>query len=236
MVSLSASTSIKGLGLSLLVILAACSRVEQAHDAVDVPLAAVETADLLLVNGRIYTVDAERSWAEAVAIKDGRITWVGNMVDLENRVGEATLFGGKLVYGGLDFQAARDVELVQGPETGPGLTGAGRDQHLDLADVLHFKKGFVFEQGFQQVVREIFHGCVAHGNYQGIGLEEQHCILVVHDFVIIPLLGDFQVGGLLRDEGVLIQGVAELLDLGLVDGVVTGEAVLIHQMPVSSRR
>lgn len=34
-------------------------------------------ADLVLVNGRIYTVDAQRPWAEAVAVSSGRITAVG---------------------------------------------------------------------------------------------------------------------------------------------------------------
>jgi predicted amidohydrolase YtcJ len=35
------------------------------------------TADLLFVNGAVYTVDAARSWASAVAVKDGRIVAVG---------------------------------------------------------------------------------------------------------------------------------------------------------------
>lgn len=34
-------------------------------------------ADLVLRNGRIYTVDAARSWAESIAIRDGRIIYVG---------------------------------------------------------------------------------------------------------------------------------------------------------------
>jgi predicted amidohydrolase YtcJ len=35
-------------------------------------------ADLVLYNARIYTVDAERSWAQAVAIKDGVLVYVGD--------------------------------------------------------------------------------------------------------------------------------------------------------------
>jgi predicted amidohydrolase YtcJ len=34
-------------------------------------------ADLVFVNGDVYTVDAARSWAQAVAVKDGRIIAVG---------------------------------------------------------------------------------------------------------------------------------------------------------------
>lgn len=35
-------------------------------------------ADMVLVNGAIYTMDASRSWASALAIKNGRIAYVGN--------------------------------------------------------------------------------------------------------------------------------------------------------------
>jgi predicted amidohydrolase YtcJ len=40
-------------------------------------LAAAEGADLILQNGRVYTVDAERPWAEAVAVRGERIVAVG---------------------------------------------------------------------------------------------------------------------------------------------------------------
>jgi predicted amidohydrolase YtcJ len=36
-----------------------------------------QTADLLLVNGKIFTKDAQRSWAQVMAIRDGRIVYVG---------------------------------------------------------------------------------------------------------------------------------------------------------------
>lgn len=35
-------------------------------------------ADLVFLNGRIYTVDGERTWAQSVAITDGRISFVGS--------------------------------------------------------------------------------------------------------------------------------------------------------------
>jgi predicted amidohydrolase YtcJ len=35
-------------------------------------------ADRVFVNGAVYTVDAKRSWAEAVAVKDGEIIYVGD--------------------------------------------------------------------------------------------------------------------------------------------------------------
>jgi predicted amidohydrolase YtcJ len=42
------------------------------------------SADLVLTNGRIYTVEAARPWAEAVAIADGRIVAVGNKNEVES--------------------------------------------------------------------------------------------------------------------------------------------------------
>ncbi|PSJ56474.1 amidohydrolase [Pseudaminobacter soli (ex Li et al. 2025)] len=48
-------------------------------------------ADTVLVNGRIYTMDPERRWAEAVAIADGRILAVGNEGDVRRHAGANTL-------------------------------------------------------------------------------------------------------------------------------------------------
>ncbi len=47
-------------------------------------------ADSVYVNGKIYTVDAERSWADSVAIFDGRFIAVGSRQDIEKYVGDAT--------------------------------------------------------------------------------------------------------------------------------------------------
>ena len=34
--------------------------------------------DLLIRNARAFTVDAARPWAEAIAVREGRIAWVGD--------------------------------------------------------------------------------------------------------------------------------------------------------------
>jgi predicted amidohydrolase YtcJ len=47
-------------------------------------------ADLALVNGQVYTVDAARRWASAVAVSDGRIVWVGTDADVRELVGRRT--------------------------------------------------------------------------------------------------------------------------------------------------
>ncbi len=43
---------------------------------------AQDVADAIYSNGKIYTVDEQASWAEAVAIKDGRFIAVGAAEDV----------------------------------------------------------------------------------------------------------------------------------------------------------
>ena len=50
----------------------------------------VEPADIVLVNGGVYTVDVERSWADAVAVRDGEIVAVGNNESVEAYMGTST--------------------------------------------------------------------------------------------------------------------------------------------------
>jgi len=62
------------------------------------------TADLILTNGRVYTVDPVRPWAEAVACRDGRILAVGDDAEVGTMAGPATRVidcGGRLVLPGL---------------------------------------------------------------------------------------------------------------------------------------
>lgn len=47
-------------------------------------------ADIALLNGGIYTVDADRSWSEAAAVVDGRITAVGSNASIESLIGPDT--------------------------------------------------------------------------------------------------------------------------------------------------
>ena len=51
---------------------------------------AQDPADLVLLNGGIYTVDAARSWVEAAAIDDGTIVAVGSNEYIKTFVGEST--------------------------------------------------------------------------------------------------------------------------------------------------
>ncbi len=63
-----------------------CAR--EATDRVDAKKSAV--ADLALRNGAIYTVDGARSWAETIAIDDGRIVYVGNDAGAKDYIGPQT--------------------------------------------------------------------------------------------------------------------------------------------------
>jgi len=90
-------------------------------------------ADGALINGRIFTLDPEKPWAEAVAMKDGRFAAVGSSNEIRRLIGPATKVmdvRGKLVIPGLidahvhfasggrslaslTFRGVRSVEKIQ---------------------------------------------------------------------------------------------------------------------------
>lgn len=51
---------------------------------------ALEPADIVLLNGGIYTVDTERRWVEAVAVRDGMIVSAGDNTSISGYVGQET--------------------------------------------------------------------------------------------------------------------------------------------------
>ena len=80
------------MSLAVLLVVGACSRNEPAVEA--------PGADVLLTNGRIYTVDAARPWAESVAVTDGRIVFVGSNSDAAGYEGSNTTvvdLGGRMM-------------------------------------------------------------------------------------------------------------------------------------------
>ena len=65
--------------------------------------AGVEPADLVLLNGKIVTVDTDNPVIEALAVQGNRITWTGSTETAESYVGPATHvidLGGKLAVPG----------------------------------------------------------------------------------------------------------------------------------------
>ena len=49
-----------------------------------------EAADLVIRNARVYTLDSERPWVEAIAVERDRISYVGSDEGAEEYVGEST--------------------------------------------------------------------------------------------------------------------------------------------------
>lgn len=88
----------------------------------------VAAADLVLRGAAVYTLDATRSWATAVAVRDGRIVYVGDDRGAEPWTGPATRvleLPGRMVLPG--FQDAHIHPVTSGVE-------AGQCDLLGLAD------------------------------------------------------------------------------------------------------
>src|SRR5579863_9445753 len=63
----------------------------------------IQSADAILTNGKVYTVNAKQPWAHAVAIRSGKIVSVGDDAEIAKLHGPATKVidaGGKLVLPG----------------------------------------------------------------------------------------------------------------------------------------
>ncbi len=90
-------------GLLWSFVFAAPAMSQQSHDP----------ADIILKNGAIYTLDAARSWAQALAVKNGKIIFVGT------------------TSGADDFQGPKTTIVdLQGKMVLPGL----HDSHVHLVD------------------------------------------------------------------------------------------------------
>jgi len=78
---------------------------------------AQQAADVVLRNGRIYTVDEARSWAEAIAVTDGRFVYVGTDAGVTPFIGSDTTvveLGGRMVMPG--FQDSHVHPIMAGVE------------------------------------------------------------------------------------------------------------------------
>ena len=83
------------------------------------PARAQNPAEVVLTGGAVYTMDARRSWAQAVAIRGGRIVYVGSDAGARPWVGPATRvvpLGGRMVLPG--FQDAHVHPVSGGIELG----------------------------------------------------------------------------------------------------------------------
>ena len=90
--------------LALLIVTAAACAAERVTQS---------PADAVYRGGRIYTVDAERSWAEAVAIANGRFVAVGSDAEIAPFVGPKTRvveLQGRMVLPGIHDVHAHPVD------------------------------------------------------------------------------------------------------------------------------
>jgi len=79
------------LALSIGILLGATALAGCARDDVDkVDGRKSDGAELALTGGAIYTVDGSRSWAQAIAISDGRIVYVGTDAGAKDHIGPET--------------------------------------------------------------------------------------------------------------------------------------------------
>src|SRR5512134_2230501 len=89
-------------------------------------LGAEEAADILLLRGRVWTAEANPAWAEAVAVRAGRIVAVGSTNEVEAYRGaktEVIHLGGRLVLPGFNDAHSHLLD---------GSLGLGR---IDLAEL-----------------------------------------------------------------------------------------------------
>jgi len=116
------------LGVALLT-LSACSEEEQVATVEP----ALEAADSVLINGGIYTVDSDRSWAQAVAIRGGKIVAVGTNEEIEAMTGADTQrldLKGRMALPGFHDS---HVHPTMG---GYALLGCGLEEESSVEDII----------------------------------------------------------------------------------------------------
>jgi len=94
-----------------------------------------EIADSVFTNGKIYTVNENQPWAEAVAVKDGKIVFIGSTTEVQAYIGEATEttdLAGKMMLPG--FVSGHD-HLVASNWTKAGVNlfpANSKDEYLQM--------------------------------------------------------------------------------------------------------
>lgn len=109
--------------ISAALLLFACSKQEETAKTPQPTTSTVsQAADTIYTNGKIYTVNDKQTWAEAVAIKDGKFIKVGTNADVLAAKGENTNvvdLAGKFVMPGiqdahLHFESAYLAGMLEG--------------------------------------------------------------------------------------------------------------------------
>ena len=101
-----------------------------------------DDAELVLTDAAVYTVDVSRPWAEAVAVRGGRIAAVGSAEEIDGLVGSRTKVlrcGGRMVLPG--FQDAH----VHPPPSGLDRLRCNLEEVVDLEEVKRIVAGYAAE-------------------------------------------------------------------------------------------
>ena len=94
---------------------AACGSDSEQAPAESASAPAVPAADIVLLDAAVYTVNPDKPWAEAVAVKDGQIIFVGSSAEAKRYIGAGTAsasLGGRMVLPG--FQDAHVHPVAAG--------------------------------------------------------------------------------------------------------------------------
>ena len=117
--------------VSALFIMACAERSDEA--AVSPPV----LADAIYINGRVYTLDPQRPWGEALAIRGDRLLAVGTVAEVQALAGDET-----------------EVVDLQGRMVMPGI----HDMHAHLSQAGTkelFECGFPFTLGVEEIVAKV---------------------------------------------------------------------------------
>jgi len=120
----------------------------------------VAPADLVLRHGAVYTVDAQRSWAEAVAVRGGRIVYVGSDGGIQPFIGAGTEvvdLAGRMVLPGFHDSHAHPIsggETRAECDLSDSTTLVGVTSRIHSCAVTHPDRPWVRGRGWRQPLFE----------------------------------------------------------------------------------
>lgn len=142
---MTAHRSTLAMAMSAALLLSACSKQEEGSSSA--PQAATSTAtaaDLIFTGGDIVTIDDANPQAEALAVKDGKISFVGSKADAEKLKGPDTrvvdLAGKALLPGFLDAHShyINALTVASQAKLYPPPAGPGKDVDAIVAELKKF--------------------------------------------------------------------------------------------------
>lgn len=111
-------------------VLTACGASDQAPQTA--------AADVVYLNAKIYTVDADRRWASAMAVTDGKIVAIGSDADMATHTGDATTVHD--LHGRMVMPGIHDTHMHPS-DAGVGKTIECSFLTYDLVDALDALQG-----------------------------------------------------------------------------------------------